>query len=236
MKVAILYSGGKDSSYAVQYAKEKGWDIKYLLSVKPTRTDCYLFHFATVEHTKELADILNIPHILETCDVADPKKEAEIVKRVVENNMVDAVVLGGTGLQETQIRSIQEALMPLGVEAFASHAGMDHDEVMQEMVNKGYKIMITQIASMGLDKSWLGRIVDKETLRELFERSTKFGFHCGGEGGYYDTLVVDGPIFDKRLEIIEAEPSMESEYAGHLVVTELKVMPKAQTNLGKKQK
>ena len=57
MDVAIMYSGGKDSTYAIEYALDKGYNIKYLLSVKPNRTDCYLFHFATVEHTKELADI-----------------------------------------------------------------------------------------------------------------------------------------------------------------------------------
>ena len=67
MKVAILYSGGKDSTFAIQHAKEKGWDIKYLLSIKPTRKDCYCFHFATVEHTKELAEMLGIPHIFAEC-------------------------------------------------------------------------------------------------------------------------------------------------------------------------
>ena len=58
MNIAILFSGGKDSVNAIQLAKQKNWNIKYLLSVKPTRTDCYLFHFATVEHTKEIAKIL----------------------------------------------------------------------------------------------------------------------------------------------------------------------------------
>ena len=84
MKVAIMYSGGKDSTFAIDHALEKGWDIKYLISIKPTRTDCYLFHYATVEHTKELAKILEIPHILEKCKIADPEKEAQIVRKIVE--------------------------------------------------------------------------------------------------------------------------------------------------------
>src|SRR3989339_1982890 len=84
MDVAILYSGGKDSTFAIQHAMEKGWSIKYLVSVKPTRKDCYLFHYATVEHTKDLAKILGIHHILEKCSVADPIKEAQIVKGIVE--------------------------------------------------------------------------------------------------------------------------------------------------------
>jgi len=75
MDVAIMYSGGKDSTLAIEYALNKGYNIKYLLSVKPNRTDCYLFHFATVEHTKELAEILGLKHILINCNVADPVKK-----------------------------------------------------------------------------------------------------------------------------------------------------------------
>ena len=95
MNVAILFSGGKDSINAIRLAKEKGWNIKYLLSVKPNRTDCYLFHFATVEFTKEISKILGYNHILVECDVADPIKEAEIIKNIVAKNHVDSVVLGG---------------------------------------------------------------------------------------------------------------------------------------------
>ena len=111
MDIAILYSGGKDSTFAIQNAIDKGWNIKYLVSVKPTRKDCFLFHFATVEQTKELAKMLGIPHFYVKCKVADPVKEASIVQKVVEKCQkkmkIDAVVLGGTGLQETQLKSIQ---------------------------------------------------------------------------------------------------------------------------------
>lgn len=226
MKVAILFSGGKDSTFAIDYAIEKGWEIAYLLSVKPANTECYLFHFATVENTVKQAEILGLKHILIPCTVADPQQEAELVKNVVAQNLVDAVILGGTGLQETQIRSIQNALKQLHVEAFAAHAGLDHDNVMKHMISKGYRFMITQIATDGLGKEWLGRIIDETTLQELFTRSIKYGFHCGGEGGYYDTFVVDGPIFKNKIELVQSHIVMEDAYCGHLVIDELKVAPK----------
>jgi len=226
MKVAVMFSGGKDSTFAIDYALEKGWKIDYLLSVKPTRTDCFLFHFATVEQTPELAKILGVKHILTSCNIADPEKEAEIVKNIVITNPVDAVVLGGTGLQETQIRSIQKALLPHGIEVFAAHAGQDHDIVMKEMIKKGYKFMITQIASDGLNKDWIGRVLDEKNMNELFARSIKYGFHCGGEGGYYDTLVIDGPIFNSRLEVLESHKVMESNCEGHLIVDKLQIVKK----------
>ncbi len=226
MKVAVMYSGGKDSNYAVEYAVRKGWQIEYLLSVKPTRTDCYLFHFATVEHTPIQAEALGLKHILARCSVADPVQEAMIVKEVVEKNRVDAVLLGGTGLQQTQIKSIQNALLPLGIEVFAAHSGEDHDAVVKTLINKGYDIRITQIATEGLSEKWLGKQIDRESFTELQKLSQQFGFHIGGEGGYYDTFVCDSPIFKKRIIIEDAENFMEGRYSGHLIAKSLRLVDK----------
>lgn len=229
MKVAIMYSGGKDSTYAIDHALEKGWEIEYLISIKPNRTDCYLFHYATVEHTKELAKILEIPHIMEKCKIADPEKEAQIVKKIVEKQQktkpVNAVVLGGTGLQETQLRSIQNALRPLGIEVFASHAGEEHDLIIEKMLDKGYEIMITQVASDGL-MPWLGRTLTKENFKDLKEDSINFKFHIGFEGGYADTLVLDGPIFKKKLQVEDFKRVVEDNYSGHVKIEKLKILDK----------
>jgi len=225
MNIAILFSGGKDSVNAIQLAKQKNWNIKYLLSVKPTRTDCYLFHFATVEHTKEIAKILGYNHILVNCDVADPKKEAEIVKEVVAKNPVDAVVLGGIGLQETQLKVIREVLFPLGVEVFASHKDEDHESLVRNMIKEGYEIMITQVASDGMNK-WLGKTLTKDNFDELKKDSLKYGFHIGFEGGYADSFVVDGPIFSKRFDVMDSKRVMESEDSGHIIINDYLIKDK----------
>ena len=219
MDVAIMYSGGKDSNYAVKKALDKGWNINYLLSVKPTRTDCFLFHYATVEKTPMQAEALGLKHHLLTCDVADPKKEADIVKDFVtsQEKKVDAVVLGGTGLQATQIRSIQEALRPFGIETFAAHSGEDHSEVLNRMINENFEIMITQVASEGLS-GWLGKKITRESIKKLEADSEKYGFHIGGEGGYYDTFVLDAPMFKQRVEIKDFEKNMEDKYSGHVII------------------
>ncbi|MBI3036471.1 diphthine--ammonia ligase [Candidatus Woesearchaeota archaeon] len=225
MDVAIMYSGGKDSNYAVQYAFEKGWNIKYLLSVKPTRTDCYLFHFATVEHTPLQAEALGLKHYLLSCSVADPKKEAAIVEKFVAEKQksaaerVEAVILGGTGLQATQIRSLQNSLRPYGIEVFAAHSGMDHLDVLKQMIDSGYEIIITQVAAEGAPK-WLGRRITKENIDELAKDSSEHGFHVGGEGGNYDSLVLDAPTFSKKIVVDEEETErvMEGAYSGHVVI------------------
>lgn len=225
MKVAILFSGGKDSVYAVEYAMQRGWQIAYLLSIKPKRTDCYLFHFAGVEATPKLAEALELKHIYAHCNIADPEKEAKLVREIVSKNRVDALILGGVGLQETQIRALQHALMPLRIEVFASHAGFDHEEIMQEMLEKGYEIRIAQFAVEGLGMDWLGKKLDREAFENLKERSQKFGFHIGGEGGHYDTIVLDGPIFKKRVDI-KIEKIKESNYSGYIKIKDAELVEK----------
>ena len=229
MDAAILYSGGKDSTFAIQHAIDKGWNIKYLISVKPTRKDCFLFHYATVEQTKELAKMLKIPHFYVSCRVADPVKEADIVKKVVESNQkkmkVDAVVLGGTGLQETQLKSIQNALRPFNIDVFASHAGEEHDLVMGQMLDRGFEIMVTQIASDGL-KEWLGKNITKDNFPQLKKDSIKYGFHIGFEGGYADTLVTNCPLFEKRMVVEEMSVFFEDNYCGHVVIDKYRMQKK----------
>ncbi|MEM2089991.1 MAG: diphthine--ammonia ligase [Candidatus Pacearchaeota archaeon] len=227
MKVAILFSGGKDSVYAIEYAMQRGWRIKYLLSFKPSRTDCYLFHFAGVEVTPKIANAIGLKHIYAACDVADPEKEAELVRKIVSKNRVDALILGGVGLQETQLRALQHALMPLRIEVFASHAGYDHEEIMQEMIKKGYDIRISQFAVEGLGMEWLGKKLDEQAFEDLKTRAQKFGFHVGGEGGHYDTIVLDGPIFKKKLHI-EAEKVEESEYSGYIKIKNAELIEKSE--------
>lgn len=227
MDVAILFSGGKDSAYAIEYALEKGWQIDYLLTVIPTRKDCYLFHYATTENAAKIAEMLGLKHLTLKCNFANPLKEALLVKELVERNKVDALILGGVGLQETQIKSLQDALAPLGVKVFASHAGHSHEELMKEMLQKGYRFIISQIASDGLH-DWLGKEITKENFQLLKKDSKKFGFHIGFEGGYADTFVTDAPYFPKRLEILEAEKIFDDEYSGHIVIKRMNFVSKSE--------
>ena len=60
-------------------------------------------------------------------------------------------------------------------------------------------IIITGVFAHGLDEMWLGRIIDEKCINELVKLQKKFNFNIAGEGGEFETLVVDGPIFKKRL-------------------------------------
>ena len=108
---------------------------------------------------------------------------------------------------------------------FASHAGEEHDIVMVKMLNNGYEILVTQIASDGL-KDWLGKKITKVNFSQLKKDSVKYGFHIGFEGGYADTLVTDCPIFPKKLVIEDMSIVFEDNYCGHVVINKYRMEEK----------
>jgi len=51
----------------------------------------------------------------------------------------------------------------------------------------------------------LGKKVDKDLVAHLEELAKTSDITPAGEAGEYHTLVIDGPIFKKRLEILESD-------------------------------
>ena len=200
MKVAVLYSGGKDSTQAIKWALDNNHEVVALIAVKPKDTEAYLYHYATVEWTLLSAEALGIPLILVKGEKTGPEEEAKELEKVFGKINVDAVILGGVGLQKTQIDSVEKIAKKFDINILIPHQNMDHYELVKDAINSGFDIRITQVAVDGLGKEWLGRKLDMKTLEELMKLGEKFGFHVGGEGGHYDSFILDAPMFKKKIE------------------------------------
>jgi uncharacterized protein (TIGR00290 family) len=146
---------------------------------------------------------------------------------VLKQLKIDALLLGGIGLQKTQIKAIEKVARKYKIKVIVPHRGMDHFKLIKEAIIAGFDIRITSIASDGLGPEWLGRKLDSKTLDQLRKLSERYGFHIGGEGGYYDTFVFDGPIFKKRIEIINSSKIWDTRtQSGYLIVKDAKLAPK----------
>lgn len=227
MKVAVMFSGGKDSSMALKYALDQGWKVEALISVKPKSTESFLYQFATVEWTKLSAKALDIPLIYITSEKIGPREEADELEKVFKNLEVNAILMGGVGLQETQIRELKRVAQKFEIEIIIPYEDYTSEELIEEEVKEGFEIVITNVASDGLGPEWLGRKIDKETLERLKILSKQYGFDIDFEGGYADTFVCDGPIFNKRIEFISTEKIWDTKTnSGYLEVKEAKLIPK----------
>jgi len=224
MKVAVLFSGGKDSCLAVKYCLDSKWDIT-LIAVQPISTEAYIWHYPAVEMTELAAIAMNLPLIyLTTGEIGN--EEAECLNDVFAKNSFDAVVLGGVGLQETQIREVRKIADKFGMQTIVPYENWGSEDLLKEEIASGLEIVMTEVAAGGLTKDMLGLKVN-ENFQLIKTLSVKHGFDVLGEGGSYNTFVTDAPFFSKRIEILDYDSLWdEKTRSGYIDVKMAKFIPK----------
>ena len=88
---------------------------------------------------------------------------------------------------------------------------------MEKIISLGFEVIISGVFAYGLDESWLGRKIDKKALNELIEINKKYAVNLAFEGGEAETLVVDGPIFKKRISIEEAKKNWHFDNGVYII-------------------
>jgi len=89
---------------------------------------------------------------------------------------------------------------------------------VKDLVAAGFKIVMSGVAASGLDESWLGKELTLTEWSKLKVVSARFGIHLAGEGGEYETFVVDAPQFSTLISIIESQKVWDGQ-SGHLRIT-----------------
>ena len=204
MDVAVLFSGGKDSTMAVYAALEAKEDVKYLLSMKSRNDESYMFHVPNIHITDLLSEALDIPIMsVETDGIKEEElKDLKAAFVNLKDSGVEAIYTGAlySVYQKSRIERLGDEV---GLKIISPYWHVDELEYMHKIVSLGFKIMICGVAAWGLDESWLGRIIDDETIEELVKLNEKYQVDIAFEGGEAETLAIDGPIFKKRIEILK---------------------------------
>jgi len=219
MKLAALFTGGKDSVYAIHLAKQKH-QVVCLITIKSSNPDSYMFHTPAIELTSLQAEAMNLPILF-----FDTKGEKERELEDLEQAIVKAKekydfegIITGALFSEYQSSRIGKIASKLGLVVVSPLWQKSQEEEMQELIDGGFKFILTSIAGDGLDKSWLGRVIGKEDLDKLKEINRKIGTNLSGEGGEYESLVVNCPLFEKELIILDSEILEENKYTARLLI------------------
>jgi len=219
MKAAVLFSGGKDSTMAVYKAIEEGYYVEYLVSMISDNPESYMFHVPNIHITKLSSEAMGIPLIMaKTHGVKE--KELDDLKRVLnklKDRGVEAIFAGALA-SEYQKSRIDQLCSDLGLMSNAPLWHIDPKEYMEEIIDSGFEVIIISVSAEGLDESWLGRRIDHQLLEEIIILNSKYGMHMAFEGGEAETLVLDCPIFKKRIKIIEASNVWDRD-SGYLLIT-----------------
>ncbi|HEX7141037.1 MAG TPA: diphthine--ammonia ligase [Nitrososphaeraceae archaeon] len=208
MRVACLFSGGKDSTYSLYLAKQWGLSVDCLLTLIPHSVESYLFHSPNIWTTQLQSQALQIPIIMkqinsisidDECDKLD-----ELINQANKDYKIDGIVHGGisSNFQKNKFNKICERY---NLKLISPLWQIDQYDYMNKLLKNNFVIQIISVSSMGLDVNSLGIILNHSTLQDLFKLSRKYGFNISFEGGEAETIVLDCPIFRKRLEILTSK-------------------------------
>jgi len=215
MRLASLFSGGKDSTYAAHLASLRGDEVAYLVTMQPQREDSWMFHTVNVHLAPTLAQALGIESVtVET--PGEKERELDDLRRALESLDVDGLVTG-TVASTYQKSRVDKVCDELGLEHVAPLWGRSSPELLDEVLEAGMEVIIAAVAARGLDGGWLGRALDQSASEELKGLSRRYGFDVCGEGGEMETLVLDAPWFWSRLEIVRARKIWDGVSGRYLV-------------------
>jgi len=220
MRVAVLATGGKDSALALHRVLKMGYEVKCLACMIPVREDSWMFHYPNINLVDLFAEAVGIPLVkAETSGIKE--KEVEDLKRLIEGLDVDGIVSGAIAstYQKSRIEKICEQLRLKCIAPLWHENPLD---ILKEIAALKFETIITGVYAYGFSKEWLGRKIDNPTIEALIELNRRYGISLVGEGGEYETLVLDAPFFKKRIEIIEAEKIWKNQ-SGYFLITKAKL-------------
>ena len=224
MRVATLFSGGKDSTYATYVAMQRGWEISHLIAIVPEDRDSMLFHVPNLHLTPLLAEAMGIPLITENAGSGE-EGELEALRHAFRRVDVDGIVVGAIA-SDYQHERVNRVARETGLRVFAPLWRHVPRQLVRDYLAAGFEIVFSSVSAEGLDVSWLGRRWDEQAVEDLLRLQATRGVHPCGEGGEFETLVLDGPMFRDRVRVIRAVPQWRGT-AGIWRVAEARLESKA---------
>jgi uncharacterized protein (TIGR00290 family) len=222
MKVVASWSGGKDSCFACYKAIQEGHEVSQLLIMMsdPSKSS---FHMIRSDVLDAQSQAIGIPIVKWTTTPdtyeQDFKKallqmKAQGIKGVVTGDIYD-VALHEAGWLDRVCKEV--GLIPV-----KPLWHRDTQQILAEFISEGFKAILVRIKTDALGMEWLGREINKEFFDDLLKLGT---VDPCGENGEFHTVVTDGPLFKKRIEILESE-KVKLNGNGRLVIKRFKVKPK----------
>ncbi len=226
MRLAALFSGGKDSTAAIWKAKKEGHEVKYLITILARNQDSYMYDVINVSLTKLQAEALDIPLVYHESS-GEKEKEVEDLKNILKRiGNIDGVVCGALA-SEYQRSRIQKICNELDLKMLAPLWHTDLEKYLNELLENGFEIIFTRVQAEGFDEKWLGRKLDKQAIKDLLALRERYKINIAGEGGEFETKVLDCPLFKKRITILRAEKNWFGDW-GVFVVKETTLADKCE--------
>jgi len=216
MRVAVLATGGKDSALALYKVLNEGYKVKYLVSMIPLGEDSWMFHYPNIRLVDLFAEAVGIPIVkAETSGIKE--REVDDLKRLVSTLDIEGLVSGAITSTYQNAR-IEKICKQLRLKCITPLWHENPQEILKEILDVGFDVIVTGVYAFGFNIEWLGRRIDDTVIQALMELNRKYDVSLVGEGGEYETLVLDASFFKKRIKVIEAKKIWKNQ-SGYLLIT-----------------
>lgn len=207
MKVASLFSGGKDSTYSIYKAKQEGHQIRCLITILPLSEESMLLHFPNIELTKLQSKSMGIPQIYIESRSNETETEVNLIEKILakakSEHDLEGLVHGGI-LSEFQKNIFDRVCSKLNLKLISPLWQKEQIEYMKNLIESNFHFIITSVSADGLDEKWLGKEITIQDLEKLDQLSKKYGFNINFEGGEAETIVIDCPLFSHPIMILKS--------------------------------
>ncbi|MBI4139856.1 diphthine--ammonia ligase [Candidatus Woesearchaeota archaeon] len=220
MKLAALFTGGKDSCYALWKAqKYHEHKVVCLITIASKNQESYLYHTPNISLTKYQAKAIGIPIILQKTKGVKEKEIKDLKKSLIKAKKeykIEGVITGAIA-SVYQATRIQKVCQELKLWCFNPLWQKKQDEYLREIVNEGFEIYISAVAAHPFTKEWLGKKITKKDAEQLIKWEKEYGLNPAGEGGEYETFTTNAPCFKHPLTI-KIEYKLFEGNSGRIVI------------------
>lgn len=228
LKVGVLFSGGKDSCVSLWLSQNKGYNVSCLITMLPKNKDSYMFQKSNRDLVKLQEKSLGIPLIFGKTK-GEKEKELNDLKNTIkcakEKFNISGIAVGTieSNYQKDRIEKICKSLNLILITPLWKMNGKDEIDFL--LKNK-FKIMICKISAYGLNEKHLGLVLDNKNILEFLKLSEKYKFNIIGEGGDFETIVLDAPNFKQIINIEHFEKKMQNDLCGEIIIKKTKLIKK----------
>ena len=222
MILASLFSGGKDSTFAIYKAQQLGHQVKCLVTLFPKSDESHLLHYSNIELSELQSKSMGLPHLTIKASSYDTEVELERLGEVLELAKtkfgIEGIVHGGI-MSKFQMEKFQNIAGEIGLELISPIWNKGQTDYLKELIEENFDFIITSVSADGLDDSWLGEVIDLDNLNILESLSSKHGFNINFEGGEAETFVINCPLFKNPITIKRAKNVWDG-YRGRFEILE----------------
>ena len=210
-QVFTSWSGGKDSCFACYQAARNGLEVRYLVNMMDEGGRWSWIHRFSTELLDKQSQAIGIPLVQRRSTMPTYEADFKNVILDLKKDGIEGGVFGDIDLDEHR-EWVERICQQADITPHLPLWGLSQEKILRDFIGLGFEAVIVVTKADLFGEEWLGKRMDLDFLAYVSELGKRADVTPSGEAGEYHTLVIDGPIFKQRVEILETDHKFNNGY------------------------